>query len=189
MRRLFQQRLGLSHARNLAVQEATGRYILWTDDDVAVGPDWLAAYHAAFSRFPDAALFGGPVLPWFAARPPAWLRRAWPQAALYYAIRDCPPEPAITPVYVPFGANLAIRTDMQVSHPYDPALGRRGGDLLSGEDAQMVRTITMSGTAAEIGDRLTQLEQGAGVTEVAYQPAGDIPTELERFAMAAGLGG
>ena len=145
MRRLFQHRLGLSHARNLAVQEATGRYILWTDDDVAVGPDWLAAYHAAFSRFPDAALFGGPVLPWFAARPPAWLRRAWPQAALYYAIRDCPPEPAITPVYVPFGANLAIRTDMQVSHPYDPALGRRGGDLLSGEDAQMVRTILQAG--------------------------------------------
>ena len=56
------------------------------------------------------------------------------------------------------------------------------------EAAQMVRPITTTGTAAELRDRLAQLEEEAGVTEVAYQPAGDIPTELARFAAAAGLG-
>jgi glycosyltransferase involved in cell wall biosynthesis len=30
-----------SNAANLVVKEARGEYILWTDDDVLVEPDWL----------------------------------------------------------------------------------------------------------------------------------------------------
>jgi hypothetical protein len=41
------------------VAEASGRYICWTDDDVEVDPEWLAAYWAAFQRHPQAAVFGG----------------------------------------------------------------------------------------------------------------------------------
>lgn len=41
--------------------------------------------------------------------------------------------------------------------------------------------MTFTGTAAELRERVGQLE-GIGVTEIAYQPAGsDIPGELERF--------
>ena len=38
-------------------------------------------------------------------------------------------------------------------------------------------------TPAELRDRLAALEDG-GVTDIAYQPAGDIPAELEAFATA-----
>ena len=41
VRRAFEPRPGLSHARNRAIAEATGDYILWTDDDVTVSPNWL----------------------------------------------------------------------------------------------------------------------------------------------------
>ena len=61
VRRAFEPRPGLSHARNRAIAEATGDYILWTDDDVTVCRDWLVAYADAFRRWPDAALFGGPI--------------------------------------------------------------------------------------------------------------------------------
>jgi glucosyl-dolichyl phosphate glucuronosyltransferase len=52
-----------SRARNRAVYAARGDYLVWTDDDVVVDPNWLAAYVAAFRRRPEAAVFGGPVFP------------------------------------------------------------------------------------------------------------------------------
>jgi glycosyltransferase involved in cell wall biosynthesis len=48
-----------SNAANLVVKEARGEYILWTDDDVLVEPDWLRQYVTAFQRYPNAEVFGG----------------------------------------------------------------------------------------------------------------------------------
>lgn len=48
---------------------------------------------------------------------------------------------------------------------------------------EVVRRNGYAWTAAELRDRLARLE-AAGVTDVAYQPAGDIPAELESFAAA-----
>jgi glucosyl-dolichyl phosphate glucuronosyltransferase len=75
IRRLFESQPGLSHARNRAIAEAAGDYVVWTDDDVLVSPEWLAAYARAFARRPDAAVFGGPVAPWFPTTPPP--RAGW----------------------------------------------------------------------------------------------------------------
>ena len=61
LRRLFEPSPGLSNARNHAIREAKGGLIIWTDDDVLVDSDWLAAYAAAADRWPDAAFFGGPI--------------------------------------------------------------------------------------------------------------------------------
>jgi 5,10-methylenetetrahydromethanopterin reductase len=60
----------------------------------------------------------------------------------------------------------------------DRAAVRAGIDLLP--------QLSFTGTAAQLRDRVVDL-QLAGVTEVAYQPAGgDIPGELERFIAAVG---
>src|SRR5438270_7390140 len=40
LRALREPAPGKSNAANLAVREARGEYILWTDDDVLVAPDW-----------------------------------------------------------------------------------------------------------------------------------------------------
>ena len=44
VRRLFESKQGHCNARNCAVASARGDVIIWTDDDVMVEPDWLAAY-------------------------------------------------------------------------------------------------------------------------------------------------
>src|SRR5918995_3785292 len=93
VRRTFEPEPGLSHARNRAIDEAAGAYIVWTDDDVTVCRDWLVAYAEAFRRWPDAALFGGPIEPWFDGTPPSWLQQIYPSIAGVYAPRDFGTEP------------------------------------------------------------------------------------------------
>lgn len=61
-------------------------------------------------------------------------------------------------------------------------------DLLALEEAApMLGALTMTGSAADLRERLRGLAD-AGVTEIAYQPAGpDIDRELRAFASMAGL--
>jgi 5,10-methylenetetrahydromethanopterin reductase len=54
------------------------------------------------------------------------------------------------------------------------------------EGAAALSTMGLTGSPDHLRDRVSQLE-AAGVTEIAYQPAGrDIPGELERFMEAVG---
>ena len=88
IRCLHEKSPGLSNARNRALAEARGDYILWTDDDVKVSPEWLSSYLSAFRDFPDCGVFGGPILPDFEGVPPNWLRSGWQKVQDAYAIRD-----------------------------------------------------------------------------------------------------
>ena len=55
------------------------------------------------------------------------------------------------------------------------------------EGAGLLPALTLTGTPAELRSRLEQLA-AAGLTEIAYQPAGsDIPGELARFIEAVGF--
>lgn len=63
VRYVRQKPLGLNAARNHGLREATGDFIVFTDDDVEVPPNWLATYEEAIAKFPDAGALGGPVIP------------------------------------------------------------------------------------------------------------------------------
>src|SRR5262249_2574313 len=73
IRLLHEKRQGLSNARNCAAAAAKGDYILWTDDDAIVDPNWVAAYVNAFRTWPKASLFGGPIKLKLEGNPPRWL--------------------------------------------------------------------------------------------------------------------
>ena len=137
---------GKSHALNRAVRHACGRYILFTDDDALVDSDWVSAYIEAFRRWPDAAVFGGPIEPWFAGNPPSWLVRTFHQVEYAYAALDLGPEPRRLGGYdVPFGANMAMRMKEQREHLYDPQLGPRPDSGLRGEEITLVKRLLAGG--------------------------------------------
>jgi glycosyltransferase involved in cell wall biosynthesis len=145
LRRILEIKQGLSHARNRAVAEAQGELLLWTDDDVLVDPDWLTAYVDAARRHPDAAVFGGPIDPWFERPPPAWILRQLPglHGPLVIKTGVQHDEPIIGDP--PLGANMAFRTDVLRRFPFDPNLGRCGKGMRGGEESGIIRAIFDAG--------------------------------------------
>jgi len=150
VRAVDERQIGLSHARNAAIREARGDYILWIDDDVLVDAQWLRAYHDAFRARPEIAFFGGPIVPTFEGSPPAWLRLALPRVDNAYAARDLGAAPvALTRDTLPFGANFAVRSDVQRRYPFDPALGRRGTALSAGEEWAVLEAMLAGGESGQ----------------------------------------
>jgi glycosyltransferase involved in cell wall biosynthesis len=141
---------GLSHARNRGVSEARGRYICWTDDDVLIDPDWLAAYAAAFERHPGAVVFGGRIIPVLESPSPRWFARLaneWPLTTLL-AKRDFGDEPIALDLagdIVPWGANYAVRAAEQRKVRYHPELGVSPRQRRLGEEAEVIFQLMNAG--------------------------------------------
>jgi glucosyl-dolichyl phosphate glucuronosyltransferase len=149
VRRSFEEAPGLSNARNRALAEATGSFILWTDDDVLVDEGWLAGYAAAIRRWPAASVFGGPIEPLFEGEPPEWLPRVLDRIGAVYGRQTLGDQPVpLSPDRVgegPYGGNMAMRTDVLRRFRFDPALGVRHGEYAIGEETDVIRQILAAG--------------------------------------------
>lgn len=147
IRRVFESEGGLSRARNRAIDEATGEYIVWTDDDVLVDPDWLVAYAEAFRAYPDAAVFGGKILPRFDQPTPKWFSLAVPLLGALLAHRDFGDASIAlqSPGTIPYGANYGIRMREQRGFKYDPELGASPYHRRLGEETTVIASILDSG--------------------------------------------
>ncbi len=62
---------GKSNALNLSLKMAQGKYLLYTDDDVVVDPDWIVNTVSAFQRY-NADIVYGRVRPFWETRQPTW---------------------------------------------------------------------------------------------------------------------
>lgn len=112
VRYVFEDRQGLSFARNAGLANAQAPLVAFTDDDVRVEHDWVLATVRAFGEHPEADMVGGRVLPLWPGEPPRWLTRDhWAPLALVDH-GDVPiaitPQRAICLV----GANLACRREV-----------------------------------------------------------------------------
>jgi glycosyltransferase involved in cell wall biosynthesis len=63
-------RQGLSRARNCGLRAASGKLIVFADDDVTPQPQWLATYWSAYNEKPHGFYFGGPVVSEYEKGPP-----------------------------------------------------------------------------------------------------------------------
>src|SRR5690349_5343504 len=88
IRREFEPARGIARARNRVIDTAKGEYLVCIDDDVVVEPSWLAAYVEAFICYPEAALFGGPVLPLYESPVVPWVKESEAVLGGPLAIRD-----------------------------------------------------------------------------------------------------
>ena len=146
LRGVVEPRQGHSHARNRAVAEAKGNYLLWTDDDVLVDADWIVHHLAAVQTYPEAQFFGGPVRPWYETSPPRWVMRHFHRVKHCWAIVDLGPETRpLTSTEYPCGANVGFRMEAMRQYPFDPCLGRVGTQLSSEDETRVIEAIRRDG--------------------------------------------
>ena len=141
-----EERLGLSNARNRAITEARGEYIVFIDDDETPDPDWLTAYERAIlAQRPDA--LGGRIQVMFVDgdRPP-WLQ----DELLGFLGRLDHGDVArqLTDTNTPiFGGNFAFRKETFAKIGlFDAELGRMGAANVGGEDTDIYRRMIDMGS-------------------------------------------
>jgi glucosyl-dolichyl phosphate glucuronosyltransferase len=144
LRVLFEPRVGLSHARNCAIEAASGDLVLWTDDDVLVDPGWLEAYCRAAAKWDNASYFGGNIEPWFATEPARWIVDN-PKLAPFSERRLGAEVRLMEPDEYPYGANMAFRRAALQASVFEPRLGRVGDSLISGEEIEFIARLKESG--------------------------------------------
>ena len=81
---ILEPRQGSSYARNRAVSESHGEYVLFIDDDAIAEPRWAVELIAELERRKLDAVCGM-VLPRWSMPPPAWLG---PSVAIKLAVHD-----------------------------------------------------------------------------------------------------
>ena len=146
LRSFIEKEQGHSAARNCAIREATGDYIVWTDNDVLVETDWLSAYWRAFQMHPEAAFFGGEIDPLFEESRPDWIAATWDICAPVYATRKLgDQEFQLDSKRLPYGANFAVRSDIQRKFPYDTRWGRKQTGMVGEDEVAVLRQIIDSG--------------------------------------------
>lgn len=142
---------GLSVARNTGISSIEADYVIFTDDDVTVPANWLAAYAAAFRRYPDAVFFGSDITSVFLAPDARWAHALATAAPSCFArFRTGPRDRKIdansNPKLYPFGANMAFRADALRHFRFDQNLGRQpDGLVLSGEETKLIADMVAAG--------------------------------------------
>jgi glycosyltransferase involved in cell wall biosynthesis len=144
VRVVHEGRLGLSNARNCAIREAAGEYLIFIDDDETPDPDWLCAYERLIdAQAPDA--FGGRIEVLFEGARPPWL-----SDDLLGFLGQLNRYPEMAPLTEPgtsfYGGNFGFRREVcaQIGQ-FDVALGRKGTDNTGGEEVDFYRRLLAAG--------------------------------------------
>jgi len=143
MRRVFEQRMGSSFARNRAVDESASEYIFFIDDDAVAERDWAAELLDEMRRRDlDAAC--GMVLPRWSSPPPKWLGPSlWVKLAVHdrRAI-ESGPTAAAERLDNYFSANVGFKRNAFARFgKFREDLGVVGGNPISGEDTELFARI------------------------------------------------
>lgn len=141
-----EEKLGLSNARNRALREAAGDYVIFMDDDETAEPDWLCAYERLIvDKRPDA--FGGRIRVLFEDLRPAWLTDE-----LLGFLGELNRADHLAPLTDPgtsfYGGNFGVRKSVcERVGGFDAALGRKGSDNTGGEEVDFYRRLLAAGRA------------------------------------------
>lgn len=139
-----EEQLGIANARNRAIQEADGEYLIFIDDDETADPNWLCAYERLIEAHdPDA--FGGRIEVLFEDTCPAWLSDELLGflGKLDWSDEIMPLTHPSMPLYTGnFGFRLSVCDSIG---RFDTTLGRLGSENNGGEDVDFYRRLLHAG--------------------------------------------
>lgn len=158
VRYLNDPRTNIAHARNTGIAAARGTYVAFIDDDMAAPPGWLAAAFAAMERT-GADVLLGKIVPEFEGGP-GW-GGTLPDPARWFGRDFGVPEGAVIPAkrdgHIPHAGtgNCVLRrtTTLERSAPFNPALGRIGG-----EDTDFLQRLGQRGKVTVFSEQAWMIE-------------------------------
>jgi glycosyltransferase involved in cell wall biosynthesis len=155
-----EERLGLTYARLRGLGEASGEILVFVDDDNLLDATYLRRAAEAMSADRTLGAAGGKSIARYEAPPPPW----FPEVEIDLACRDLGETAQYAswegveraqrtyPSCAPIGAGLVIRREVFAAYASAAAenarrlgLGRRGADLASGEDNDIVMVVLEQG--------------------------------------------
>ena len=155
-----EERLGLTHARLRGLAEASGEILVFVDDDNLLDETYLRSAAEAMSADRTLGAVGGKSIARYEAPPPPWFGevdidlacRDLGEAARYASWEGVERARRSYPLCAPIGAGLVIRRDLFAAYASAAGenagrlgLGRRGADLASGEDNDIVMVVLEHG--------------------------------------------
>jgi glycosyltransferase involved in cell wall biosynthesis len=142
-RYIFEEKQGLSHARNRAVDEAKGKYIAYIDDDAIADKEWLQSIFDCFSQT-NADVVGGPVFHFVnAEKQPIFYNKEW------FSFNPGNERKRMMPPGFNFGflgGNTCFKKSLfDEFGKYLTELGMVGGKQRMGEDSEMGYRLLKAG--------------------------------------------
>lgn len=141
---IYEPILGLSQARNTGWLRSQGKYVAYLDDDAIAAPDWLERILEVFAAVPNVGALGGKVEPIWEVPPPSWMNDFLKR---YLSVLDWSETPiALDESRYLIGANIVFpKTVLQYFGGFSVELGRKGYNLISNEDTELVQKIRENG--------------------------------------------
>ncbi|NEO29044.1 MAG: glycosyltransferase family 2 protein [Symploca sp. SIO3C6] len=135
LRYIYEPILGLSKARNTAMEQARGEYIAYLDDDAIPCANWLETIIETYQTIkPTPICVGGPIYPLWDSSKPDWITK---EVEYLFSILDLGEKHQWLklPKHL-FGANMTYQREaLQLIGGFSENLGRQGSkNLLSCEE-------------------------------------------------------
>ncbi len=149
IRYVREDRLGLSHARNRAMEVSRGEWLLFVDDDVIPAAGWVSAYRRfSTEASPNCAFVGGRVYPCYEIDPPPELSEGIQYMQGVWGLA----EPGNyhdrilgNDSQFPVGANFGGRREEFLKFRFSPDYGRKGQVLRGFEETLFLKSLVESG--------------------------------------------
>ncbi|MEW4430056.1 MULTISPECIES: glycosyltransferase [Paenibacillus] len=140
VRYIFEPQLGLSYARNRAIEEAKGEFVMFLDDDALAASTWVDEVIKIFDMDPDIGCVGGKIVPIWEGGKPEWIPDDI--VSLYTVMDFSDSIVEMKAPHIPFGANVSFRKNIfKEIQPFRVDLGRVGNNLMSSEESELIGRV------------------------------------------------
>lgn len=130
---IFEEKQGLSQARNRAIDEAKGTYLAYIDDDAIADKEWVEKIIFVIQNYKNIAAFGGKILPWYNTEKPKWFKeefglRSWGDEHLQLSLQNYP--------FGLSGSNMIFKKDILAKYNgFSAEYGMTGNKIAFGEES------------------------------------------------------
>lgn len=138
IRSFVEEEQGISYARNRGVKEATGKFILFIDDDETIRENHLKLLAQYLKEYPYAELVASAVIPVYEAEVPKWMSPFTERLIGGTFEATCNEVKILNKKQYPGTGHTIVKRSLFDKYGlYNTSLGRKADGLLGAEDKDM----------------------------------------------------